>query len=631
MKIAVLMNGIEHEAHRRLLKGMERYAKEHDVSIFVFTCMNIHQESEYGMGEIQIFNLPDYAQYDGVIFVGNPIRYSRFGRDIMQQITQAHIPVVSIESRMEGMPVFYTDNRAAMRELVTHLIETHQVEKICYLSGPRDSSESVDRLRGVIDAVKAHGLTLEEDQIYYGNYLADSGSRLAEKLLESDKGLPEAIVCGNDFMAFGVYIELSRRGIRIGEDVLLTGYDNMSDTVNLTPAITTLEKPQVQIGYEACRSLMAKKKIRNRKFQVKCCFRESCGCSTYKMENLIEIQLRDMQEKLEISGMGETNKYMVSDLNECDNMEEFCKYLRRYIIQLDFSYVYLCLCEEKEAADGMEYDCRSTECFSESVCIPVAYERGEFTQYPAFNSKELLPAACREKLGTEIYIVEPIHFRRKWLGYLVVCGNELPFHTTQFQNLMTSISSSLENIRKQNELKRLVEKLNQVWMMDSLTQVYNRAGFFHYANRILEDCKTRNTEIGVLFIDINKLKQVNDTYGHKEGDFYIKAVADCLTALKEPEQLLMRYGGDEFVVLGKYENKTEFGDLIQGLNPMLEKRRLQHDKTYEMSVSEGFYSVAIRQGFKLDRLIEQADQEMYKAKMHARGCQEKILDTTSTL
>lgn len=614
MKIAVLVNGIEHEAHRRLLKGMEQYANEKNISIFVFTCMNIHKESEYGMGEVQIFSLPDYTQYDSIIIVGNPIRYSQFFSEIMQQIRDFKIPVVSIESKIEGMPVFYTDNRAAMWELVSHLIKVHKVKNICYLSGPKDSSESMDRLQGVMDAVREHGLAIDDDQIYYGNYLADSGSRLVEHLIESGKGLPEAIVCGNDFMAFGVYIELCKRGFQIGRDILVTGYDNMSDTVNLTPTITTLEKPQVQIGYEACKSLLENKVIESRKFRVKCCFRESCGCPNYKKYNLTQIQLRDMQEKMEISGMGETNRYMVADLNECDNMKDFCMYLKRYIVQLDFSYVYLCLCEEKVSSNKTDYDCQVNEYFSERVYIPVAYEKGKFTEYPYFNCKELLPEKCRENLEKEVCIVVPIHFRKKCLGYLVICGNELPFHTTQFQNWMTSISSSLENIRKQDELKRLVEKLNNVWMMDSLTQVYNRAGFFHYAHEILEDCKKSNTSIGLLFIDINKLKLVNDSYGHKEGDFYIKSVAGCMSRLKRQEQLLMRYGGDEFVVLGRFERENEFTRLIKELNPRLEECRKQNEKAYEMSVSMGFQSVSVTKEFKLDQLMEQADQEMYKIK-----------------
>ena len=177
-----------------------------------------------------------------------------------------------------------------------------------------------------------------------------------------------------------------------------------------------------------------------------------------------------------------------------------------------------------------------------------------------------------------------------------------------------NISNALESMRKQGELKRLVKKLKDVWMLDSLTQIYNRAGFFHFADKLLKECKQNNTPIGMLFVDINKLKRVNDGYGHEEGDFYIKTVADYMKKLKNEEQLLMRYGGDEFVVLGPYTKGDEFAGLTENLNLRLEECRRQNEKPYEMSVSIGFQSVSMTQDFQLDQLMKQADQEMYSMK-----------------
>ena len=131
----------------------------------------------------------------------------------------------------------------------------------------------------------------------------------------------------------------------------------------------------------------------------------------------------------------------------------------------------------------------------------------------------------------------------------------------------------------------------------------------------MKECKQNNTPIGMVFVDINKLKHVNDGYGHEEGDFYIKAVADSMKKLKTEGQLLMRYGGDEFVVLGAHKNGDEFTGLTEKLNLMLEGCRRQNKKTYEMSVSIGFQSVSITQDFQLDQLMKQADQEMYNMKM----------------
>lgn len=615
MKIAVLVGGIAYEAQTRLLEGIMKYADEENINIFVFTCNgDIYRQSEYGIGEFQILFLPDLAQYDGIIFARDTIQNEQFAAEITQRILDSGTPAISIENHIPEMPVFYVDNREAMRDIVSHLIEVHEVRDICYLSGPAQNPESSERLKGVMDAVNEHGLTLGEDKIHYGDFWIDSGKMLVERMMESGEKLPDALICANDDMALGAYLEFCRRGVQIGKDIIITGFDHTSDASNLTPKITTVEKPQAQIGYEACKALAQRKKITDRKFNVKCYYRGSCGCQEHKIRNLSEVQLKNVRHKLGIVNMAEINKNMVSDLNDCDSMQEFYECLKEYIAQLDFSFAYLCLCEDSVSEDKIEYDYQINENYSEKIYIPVAYENGNFTEYPFFECKELLPRECMEKLENRMCIVAPVHFRKNCLGYLVMCGSELPYNSTQFQVWLMNISNALESMRKQEELKRLVKKLKDVWMLDSLTQVYNRAGFFHFADKLLIECKQHDMPIGMLFVDINKLKRVNDEFGHEEGDFYIKTVADYMKKLKSEGQLLMRYGGDEFVVLGVYTNGDEFTGLIDKLNPMLGECRRQNQKVYEMSVSIGFQSVSTTQDFHLDQLMKQADQEMYSMK-----------------
>ena len=112
MKIAVLVGGIAYETQRRLLEGIMRYADEENVNIFVFTCNgDIYKQSEYGIGEFQILFLPDFAQYDGIIFARDTIQNEQFATEITQRIRESGTPVISIESHIPEMPVFHVDNR----------------------------------------------------------------------------------------------------------------------------------------------------------------------------------------------------------------------------------------------------------------------------------------------------------------------------------------------------------------------------------------------------------------------------------------------------------------------------------------------------------------------------------------
>lgn len=93
------------------------------------------------------------------------------------------------------------------------------------------------------------------------------------------------------------------------------------------------------------------------------------------------------------------------------------------------------------------------------------------------------------------------------------------------------------------------------------------------------------------------------------------AVSESMKQLKKGGEIIMRYGGDEFVVLGKVVGNNHYFEVYQDLlNRELEEYRGKYSKSYQMSVSVGFYSVRVDEEFRLDVLIENADKEMYKKK-----------------
>lgn len=614
MKIAVLIGGIAYEVQRYLLEGIMEYARDKGVSIFVFTCNgDIYKQSEYGIGEYNIYHLPKLQSYDGIIYSKYTIQNEEMGNKLADIIQCSGIPAISIEAEIEGMTRFYVDNQKAMGNMVSHLIKKHDAKKICYLSGPRQNYESRERLEGAKRSLEEFGKILDEENIYYGDFWVESGRQFVNQLIDKQK-IPDAIVCANDDMAIGAYLELYKQDIRVGRQMLLTGFDHTTDTDNLSPGISTIRKPQFEIGYEACKALVEKKMLQNREFQVSYHYRGSCGCRELENKKLEEVQITDIERRLAMLSMSDLTKNMASDLNNYDNLEDFCAGLKQYIEKTDFTYFYLCLCEELNMNHAVEYNYEIREEYTPRIYIPIAYENGSFQEYGYFDKDLLLPHICMEKSAGKTYIVMPLHFRRNCLGYCVMAGSDWPMRSTQFQNWIMNISNAIENIRKQSALKRLVSKLNDMWIMDTMTKVFNRAGFFRFAGRIEAECIRENKPIGIAFIDINKLKRVNDNYGHEEGDFYIMAVAESIKRLKKNGEIIMRYGGDEFVVLGKVKGNNYFGNYQEDLNRELEECRVKHNKPYPMSASAGFYSVIIDEEFKLDVLIENADKEMYKKK-----------------
>jgi diguanylate cyclase (GGDEF)-like protein len=623
MKIAVLIGGIAYEAQRLFLEGIMSYAKDKAIQIFVFTCNgDFYQNSDYGVGEYNIFNLPELSSFDGIIYSKNTIQSEKMGTALTERIQKSGVNAISIEVKLTGMPRYYVDNQKAMTKMITHLVKKHHIKSLYYLSGPAQNHESGERLKGVLKSAARNGISLDEDHIFYGDYWVESGKEMVRQLLQQGKialsdqpnQYPAAIVCANDDMAVGVYMELADHNIQVGKDVLLTGFDHTSDSDNLTPAITTIEKPQFQMGYEACKVLSEKMKPESQEFAVNCYFRGSCGCRENRRKSLSDIQLQDAKRRTAMMSMSELTKNMASDLNDYDNLHDFCQSLKHHIVNTDFTSFYLCLCEEPKQDLSMEMIDTTRETYTDNMIIPLAYENNQFTEYGSFDRRLLLPKSIPESGAGITYIVMPLHFRKNCLGYCVFSGSDWPMRSTQFQNWVMNIGSALENIRKQTALKTLINKLNDMWVMDTLTGVFNRAGFFRFADKIQSKCMEEDTPIGIIFIDIDKLKTVNDTYGHEEGDFYIKAVAEQLKKHKDSDEIIMRYGGDEFVVLGQVKSQNVHNHYSHIINTALEQCRQAYGKPYKMSVSTGITSVKIGEDFRLDILIENADKEMYYEK-----------------
>lgn len=126
--------------------------------------------------------------------------------------------------------------------------------------------------------------------------------------------------------------------------------------------------------------------------------------------------------------------------------------------------------------------------------------------------------------------------------------------------------------RKQNVLEKKTERLKLLSLQDDLTKVWNRAGFEIYMRELLERTKMEQIQLGVIIIDIDHFKEINDRFGHLTGDVALRVVAKILrSAFPEPSKVC-RYGGDEFVIITA---GMEMEDIHKALQKIAKNRKLK--------------------------------------------------------
>lgn len=171
--------------------------------------------------------------------------------------TAALVPLVQLDRRVDVAETDWVglDDDRALSLVIGHLRE-RGARRLAFVTSQMTNSSTVDRLRGFEESVRTLGLEIVDDGIVTGEFSVDSGERAAVALLSRSADLrPDAIVCADDLLAIGVLRSCLELGVRVPEDVQVTGIDDIVFSGYVSPRLTTLAQPTVQMAEEALRLL----------------------------------------------------------------------------------------------------------------------------------------------------------------------------------------------------------------------------------------------------------------------------------------------------------------------------------------------------------------------------------------
>ena len=165
---------------------------------------------------------------------------------------------------------------------------------------------------------------------------------------------------------------------------------------------------------------------------------------------------------------------------------------------------------------------------------------------------------------------------------------------------------------------QLLPRLNQVAQTDGLTQLANRTSFMETAMEILAEAEERGGDLVFAILDIDHFKRINDTYGHDCGDVALVSVAAVLATVLRPDDLVCRFGGEEFALL--LSTSKEGGrKVLERLRLQLEMNRVGYNgRQLPITASIGAAATADC-GYNLDYLYTAADKALYAAKHAGRN------------
>jgi diguanylate cyclase (GGDEF)-like protein len=199
------------------------------------------------------------------------------------------------------------------------------------------------------------------------------------------------------------------------------------------------------------------------------------------------------------------------------------------------------------------------------------------------------------------------------LGYLIKpfqedelrCAIEVAIHKHRSEQAVRE---------REEELRRSAELLQNLSLIDELTQLRNRRGFFELAQQALKVAQREHYAMGVFFMDLNGLKRINDSLGHQAGDQALRDTAEVLRDCFRSSDILARIGGDEFVAMAHVHSTQDLHALSGRLRDHLQVFNQTHRRPYPLNISVGMTLVDIPTEEDLESLLARADAAMYEEK-----------------
>lgn len=163
------------------------------------------------------------------------------------------------------------------------------------------------------------------------------------------------------------------------------------------------------------------------------------------------------------------------------------------------------------------------------------------------------------------------------------------------------------------------DEIYRLTTVDGLTQVHNRRYFDEAIERELSRCRRYGRALSLLLIDVDHFKRINDTFGHLAGDAVLKEVASAIQKRIRKEDLLSRYGGEEFAVLTPEIDHKGALSMGEKVRKVIEKHEFSFDgEVIPVTISCGVATLG-KKGDEAVALVQRADEKLYEAKESGRN------------
>lgn len=616
-----MLNDVNSDYVKEIVDGIFSVCQKYDSPLFDFCVGELdYSYRPFDYQQKALARLCSKSNIDGLI-VCSAVLGNHISKERLEEYVKgfSSLPLVSIGTKISGVPSVVCSARAGMESVLDDLVSRHNCRKICLLGIIPGSEEAAERTRIFSDFMKSKGLVFDDRCKIGGNFTYEGAMECLEDYWEEKGSFDfDAIYALNDDMAFAAMDFLAKRKIAVPEKVRVAGFDDVPRAAFCEPSLTTVNQRLFEQGVasaEALFALLQKKKVQG-VIEVfsEPRFRKSCGCGAPPLPNVAATEWLDKKTQFHM-----VNNFLASGQLRL-NLPKFRKVFRELVARFDISAAALCvydapICVEE---NGSEID------LPESACVFAAFDsKRNFVQNinetpPFFNPREkMLPDGFIDFSNGQ-YIAFVLSNCESQYGYFLFrkgfCENLV--YSMMCVEFSRVFSGAWETSKSEKAVKIQQERtarLNKMSKTDELTGLLNRRGFMELGQQTIDIAVVLNQGGMVIFGDMDGLKRINDTYGHDAGDRAIKAEAQILKENFRASDIVGRLGGDEFVIIAAGLNERRLAEIRENIDAACRAWNIVHNEGFELSISFGCKPFA-KDMKSLNEILKEADELLYEEK-----------------
>lgn len=541
-RIAVITARADDTEQREILCGIAEAAFAADTDVAVYTNIYNHWVEDKQLNfENIIYSLFETKHFDGAIITAEAFRDLSILDELIEKLKKARLPTVIIGGETDGFLSVYSDDEADMEIIAEHLITAHGYTDIDILTGFESDAAAHRRAEGCKRAFERHGIPFEKCRLHYGNFWNDSGEALAQRYISGELPLPQAVICTNDYMAYGLCDALTAGGISIPDRAAVTGYDYTGGRIYHYPLLTSYRRNRRKMGEDAVNILLGTEY--HSEDTDRLISGNTCSCGTAR-EQLVD--------ELHAERIGQYHTIM-SNVAQLSSRLTLCRTLAEYTAVLsEFFYLlhgadklYLCLDQAWNSAkyEGEEYLC----------CM---IENGQGSAAPVRFGKAEIPVPFLGAHDTpSIFYVSPICFQTRLFGYTMLKYDHPTSYDFSFRDWSKTAADTLEFLRMKNDIHYLAQCQRASSLYDSLTGFYNLREFRQIAEAAEESCSLQAVKLSFT-------ADGEFLYGENYRSDIISAAARAIKQACIGHEICCRANDDIFLILCKGDGSV-FADRVR--------------------------------------------------------------------